>query len=547
MRKRRILFCSEASFLTTGYANYTRRVLNALYKTGKYELAELGAFGQANDPKGMSLPWRYFGVSPNVDFEPIATKEQLDIYQGNIYNSFGAAAFEPACLEFKPDIVFDIRDYWMTSFIDESPFRKYFKFVLMPTVDAYPQARQWIDMYKRTDAILSYSEWGGEVLLKQSGGNINYYGTASPSVDSVFRPKDKDMARSHLMLNLGPDTKIIGTVMRNQRRKLFPDLFEAFKNFLLGVENSQNYYLYCHTGFPDMGWDIPELLQEHGIASKVLFTYKCYSSGKIFSSFYAGPKTISPFTNKYTAQLCGIKNSVSLEELATIQYANSEGFGIPLVEAAACGVKIAAIDYSAMTSIIKNLKGIPIPYNSLYKELETGCLRAVPNNSAASNIMLHFFSEYNKINNKLEFAQNNAKIYHEMYSEEKTVNTLMKCFDDIPIHDERKTWLSKPKTFESQPPFKELKNLPPKDLARWLIINVLGDINKINTFFESRLIRDLSYGYRTNTVNSMYINESSAAFDGKKQISKFTIEEAYTELKKINDKRNYWERLRVSK
>ena len=33
-------------------------------------------------------------------------------------------------------------------------------------------------------------------------------------------------------MGLDPDCKIIGTVMRNQRRKLYPDLFEAFKKFL---------------------------------------------------------------------------------------------------------------------------------------------------------------------------------------------------------------------------------------------------------------------------------------------------------------------------
>ena len=45
MRKKRILFCSEATFLNTGYATYTREILNYLHSTGKYEIAEMDSYG----------------------------------------------------------------------------------------------------------------------------------------------------------------------------------------------------------------------------------------------------------------------------------------------------------------------------------------------------------------------------------------------------------------------------------------------------------------------------------------------------------------------
>ena len=35
-----------------------------------------------------------------------------------------------------------------------------------------------------------------------------------------------------------------------------------------------------------------------------------------------------------------------------VQYANSEGFGLPQVEAAGCGIPVASVDYSAMSSVV---------------------------------------------------------------------------------------------------------------------------------------------------------------------------------------------------
>jgi len=60
MRKPRILFCSEATFLNTGYATYTREILNYLHSTGKYELAEMASYGERIDPRASDIPLKYY-------------------------------------------------------------------------------------------------------------------------------------------------------------------------------------------------------------------------------------------------------------------------------------------------------------------------------------------------------------------------------------------------------------------------------------------------------------------------------------------------------
>ena len=38
------------------------KILNYLNSTGKYEIAEMGSYGQRNDPRAAQIPWKYYGV-----------------------------------------------------------------------------------------------------------------------------------------------------------------------------------------------------------------------------------------------------------------------------------------------------------------------------------------------------------------------------------------------------------------------------------------------------------------------------------------------------
>lgn len=552
MRRKRILFCSEATFLNTGYATYTREILTYLHGTGKYEIAEMGSYGQRNDPRAANIPWKYYGVSPNTDCEPKASEEEMQAYNNSGTNQFGEWIFEHVCLDFMPDIVCDIRDFWMLDFAERSPFRDYFKWAIMPTVDARPQARQWISTYASADACLTYSDWAGGVLNEQSGGKIKYHGSSPPSAHPAYKPVENKAAHK-LKYGLNPDYKIVGTVMRNQRRKLYPDLFEAFRKFLDKAEN-KNYYLYCHTSYPDLGWDIPELILEHDLASHVLFTYICPETKKPFPSLFKGAVAQSPFTGRWGSTLSNVKNGVSYEDLSNIinlfdiytQYANCEGFGLPQVEAAACGVPVCGTDYSAMESVLRKLQGVPIKPAALYKELETGCLRAVPDNDRAAEIFLEFFEQMDDDDRAL-IGERTRKNFEKHYQWDKSGKKWEDIFDGFEIIPVEQTWGSQPKQHRPTPKLtdEQTANVDAGQLAKWLIVEALGDPSKLNTFFESRLCRDLTYKSSTGSTGGMYFNESSAAFDGANQRSGFDFNMAYDQMVAQCDKKNNWEQKRV--
>jgi len=369
-KKLKILMCSEASFLSSGFGTYAREILKRLHATGKYEIAEFASYGKVNDPKDVDIHWKYYANA--VDSKDPRSQE----YNSSMENQFGRWRFERVLLDFQPDIVFDVRDYWMSSYQQFSPLRPFFHWVLMPTVDSAPQQEEWIDTFLQADAIFTYSDFGKETLLKQSNNKIKYIDTTSPGVDlNTFNMiEDRKQLKSHL--GLDPDSFIIGSVMRNQKRKLIPELFSSLKSFLskLQAENNpigEKTYLYLHTSYPDAGWDLPQLLKEYKVGNRVLFSYSCKNCGYFYPCLYQHPMAHCPRCSQKAFSLPNVGAGVSSQTLNMlmnsfdiyVQYAICEGFGMPQVEASACGVPIASVDYSAMSDVVRKVGGYPIRIN----------------------------------------------------------------------------------------------------------------------------------------------------------------------------------------
>ncbi len=317
-RKKRILVVNEFSQLSTGFSTYMRYLLPRLHATGKYEIAEHAVYIDPHHPEIDNVPWKVF---PNLPDQ--RDRKGQDLYKQNRFNQFGAWKFEEVCLKWQPDIVIDIRDPWMSSFIFKSPYRKYFKFIHMPTCDGEPQKPEWLDTYAGADRILTYSHWAKQVLESSSGGKIQVFDVGSPCPDiEEFRPVNKAETRNKL--GLKPDSFIIQTVMRNQPRKLYPELFRAFARFLeLCKERNRDdiaskSFLHCHTSHPDLGWDLPVELRRYGISHKVLFTYLCDHCKSCYVTFFNQEVSPCRACGNTTAGLPNTVRGVDRPDLAKI-------------------------------------------------------------------------------------------------------------------------------------------------------------------------------------------------------------------------------------
>lgn len=548
MRKKRVLWVNEASYLSTGYSTYGLEVMKRLHATGKYELAELAAYGDATDPREArwrGLPWRFYPNMPDRNNEG-----EVNAYNASPLNQFGQFKFELACLDFKPDVVMDVRDWWMLEFEERSPFRGMYHWAIMPTVDAAPQDDQWVATFLNADAVFTYSDWGLGVLNEQSRGRIRTRCSAPPGADLEAMRPAPDKAAHRRLMGVDPDCLIVGTVMRNQRRKLYPDLVQAFAQFLREAPQdlARRTYLYMHTSWPDAGWDIPRLVTEAGIGHRCLFTYHCKACGAAYPSHFADARTAC---KKCGAHAAGFPNSsvgISREVLGQVmnlfdvycQYANSEGFGMPQVEAAACGVPVMAVDYSAMSDVVRKLGGMPIKVQRLYRESETHCWRALPDNGDFCSLLTGFLSRPEPVRRRLGYEARKAVETH--YTYDRTAGVWEDHLDSVEPREG--VWVAPPRlhTPATEPP----QGLSDEEFVRWGMVHVAGRPDLVHSYTAMRMVRDLNWEAALPSMGGLYFNDAST-LGLQAKYRPFDRRDAMQELRNLGEHKNFWESRRAGR
>jgi len=533
----KVLIVNEFHKLNTGYANYGEALLWGLSRIGDHEIAELACYAEPKEASSTNVPWR---VYPGVPGE-----QEIEEYKSSPRNVFGEFMFERTCLHFQPDVVIAFRDFWMDNFINQSTYRNHFRHILMPACDAVPQNEQWLCSYAKADACFSYSDWGANVLRQESGGKIRVLGSASPSALPQYKVIGHQQAKN--ILSIDEDWDIIGTVMRNQRRKLYPDLFKSFRAFLDKTDNN-NSYLYCHTSYPDHGWDFPFLLKYYNIGSRVLFTYICKNPecNHIEASLFSDAVKICPKCQQMSLAFPDVKKGLDHEQMAVVynsmdlyvQYASSEGLGLPQMEALACGVPIATVNYSAMCDFINKCEAYPIEPIALYTELETGCQRAVPNNSELVAVLEKFcdLSQEERARKRIR-ARELFEIHFDIKDVVNKWNSAISAMDKPKL-----PWNAEPRII--QPNLNIPKGLNTVEFVKWCIKYILCEPENVGSYLESRMIRDINYGFSFTGNPEIYFNEDSNAFS-RPVFSEFDRDKCVKFMLHMRNKHNKFEELRA--
>lgn len=513
-RKKRVLFVTEGHFLHSGFGTYAKEVITRLHNTNKYNIAEFASYSKLDQAK--ESPWMFYGNLPNDQDE-----EGAKIYNSNPTHQFGLWRFEKICLDFKPDIVLCYRDPWMDDWIKNSATRPYFHWVWMPTVDSAPQKTSWVDTFSNCDAVLTYSEFGGKILKKQGKEKINYIGCASPGIDpSIYKPIPKKQLREEL--GLDPNCFIIGTVMRNQKRKLFFELMKVFKLFLKNAPShiASKTFLYLHTSYPEkMGWDIAQGIMEYSLGGKVLMTYICKICGKFFPSMFNDALCKCKYCGELSSVCPTVSMGVSIPDLAKIynlfdiymQYAICEGFGMPQVEAAACGIPVMATDYSAMYDVVRHTKGYPIPVRTFFRELETDAERAYPDNEKCAEMLVDFFSQTDQY--RMHKSMEVRKGTIDRYNWDATAKVWESYIDSYTPVNLQSRW-DTPANIKSIPDSipEPMSN---QEFINWIFEQVAHDPEKIHALEGTKLFRDLTFGAETGHGLLQPINRQQV-FNGYK-------------------------------
>ena len=525
MAKKRVLVVSEAHYVLSGFGTYAHELLTRLAKTDKYELAEFASYGHYSAVN--NLDWTFYANAPEEG-------EDSTGYDPNGTSQFGAWRFDRVCLDFKPDIVLSYRDPWMDMFIKNAPVRPYFHWVWMPTVDSEPQKQEWVHGFAETDALFVYSEFGQRVLEKQARKNMKIVGCASPGIDpTVYKPVANKKAHKE-SFGLDPNCFIVGTVMRNQKRKLFIELMKSFRLFLDNApqEIADKTYLYLHTSYPEKnGWDIADGIISTNLSGKVLMTYKCKNCHKFDVSFFEGPITKCKHCSMFASQCPNVMWGLETPELVQVynlfdlyvQYAICEGFGMPQVEAGACGVPIAATNYSAMEDVLHWLKGYKIKIETMARELETNAERAYPDNKHLAKILEKHFSLSEK--QRLKKSMDVRKATKKRYTWDRCAQAWEDYIDTYVPVDQQGKWDSPPIVYNIPENIPE--GLDNQQFLIWLYSDVLQQTHKAFEYDGNKILCDLACGATMEFGNTELVDREKL-FERYKAvaINKITCERA---------------------
>jgi glycosyltransferase involved in cell wall biosynthesis len=500
-RKIKILFVNEFSQLSTGFSTYARYLLPKLYESGKFEIAEHSCYINLFHPEIDNVPWKVYPNEPDP-----RNPAEKELYSKNKLNQFGLWKFDEICLDFCPDAVFSIRDPWSDNWIVQSPYRKHFKYIHMPTCDGEPQKPEWLEFYKQCDRILTYSHWAKEIIEKSTGNQVKVFDVATAGPDlELFRPMNKKELRKKYMLP--EEAFIIGTVMRNQPRKLFPELFQSFVKFLEICKKNNNHelakktFLYCHTSNPDVGWDINTELKRYKISHKVLFTYNCQNCGHVHVSQYQGDITTCPKCFNKSATLPNTMYGVSRETLAEIhnlfdlyiQFSVCEGQGMPINDSKSCGVPVMATEHSAMTEQVYNGGGIPIKIGRMFQESLAGTnqWRSLPDNDDCAQKIYNFFNAPQEYRDNL--GKEARECVEKHYNWDLISQIWINAFESLEYPDQSQTWFGPPKYI--QPRLNIPPNLSNEQFVEYCYRHVLQEPYFMNLDMAQRAIAALNLGY----------------------------------------------------
>lgn len=224
------------------------------------------------------------------------------------------------------------------------------KVVFWHPCQSQPASKALVEAVQLGEIGLNFSKWGTKVMQEAGADNVVY---CPLGVDTnIFKPIEgaKERLGRNLKIPDIEDRFVVSMVAANAStyplmRKSFDIQFLAFRRFLDEVDDKA--ILYCHTSVVGMprGIDLRPLMQSLGLR---------YGEHVFFPSPWAYQVGIPD------SELAQIYNGMDVLLNAT----KGEGFGMPIIEAQACGTPAITTDYSSMTELTAyGFATIPIGYD----------------------------------------------------------------------------------------------------------------------------------------------------------------------------------------
>jgi len=383
MDKLRILYSSNGIWTNSGYGIQGRSLLPRLAELetvgGRENIAQFAWYGL----QGGIWDWQGFRIYP----------AGVDSYGNDIVQSHTR--------HFGANVVISLIDAWVMDKVG-TKVKPALWLPWLP-IDHDPVPQRVLDSIADAHLPLTYAKWGHEMLNKL--GIKNYYipHGIEPSVYKVLPLDQVEAFKKQYLKHDGHLTIMVAANKGYPDRKNFQGQLAAWAAF---SKNKPDVRLYIHTEPTPMyqGLNLPRLCQELGIAEKVMF-----------------PDRYEYFIGLPADYLAFIYNSANV----LMGAAMSEGFGIPLIEAQACGTPVITTNFSAMPELVRYGNIVDVA-NKFWTPLEA--YQAIPDQGQIQDSLEDNYQDWldaGKQKNSEEGLKASAKIHSE-YSWDELVNTYWK-------------------------------------------------------------------------------------------------------------------------
>ena len=303
----RILYQSNAPWAATGYGVQGKHLVPRLKALG-HETAYFAFYGLQ-------------GGTLNLDGTPIFPMG---------HRAWGEDILPAHMRSFRAQVHISLMDVWVTEHYGR--LAREYGWIWCPwtPIDQEPVPRLVIERLEGAHTVLPYAKNGEDNLRRAGVVNVRYI---PHGVDTMtFRPMNQAEARAKL--HLPQEAFIVGMVAANKglpSRKCFPEQMLAFAQF---KRTHPDALMYIHTlsGPEQGGVDFSELVPRCGLT---------LGRDVVFSDQYG---YIMGYPEASMAQIYNAVDVLSLTSMG-------EGFGIPLIEAQACGIPVVTAKNTAMTEL----------------------------------------------------------------------------------------------------------------------------------------------------------------------------------------------------
>jgi len=300
----RFTWHSNAPWARTGYGNQTELFVPRFIKDLGHEVAIIAYYGL----RGSILHWNGMQVYPGA------------------YHNWGCDIAAASTVHFKAGLTITLMDAWIYEPQLVQPLVKWVPWFPVDTEPLAPPVKRKVEQAFHR---IVFSKFG-ERMVHEAGLDCDY---VPLGVDTnLFKPMDKREAREKL--GWPQDRFIVGMVGVNQghpNRKAWPSHIDAFAEF---KKRHPDAWFYLHTNVDEQskgGANITALLEKNAFAKED------YAVCDQFSNLLGFPPD----------HLVAAYNAMDVHILVSM----GEGFGLPILEAQACGTPVIVGDWTAMNEL----------------------------------------------------------------------------------------------------------------------------------------------------------------------------------------------------